>query len=325
VTAGNNVEVNGEVSSGDAKGQKDRNGTNSGDVKIKGETVYKKGVIKTGDAGDGANAVGDKAQKAGNGGNSGSATVEGSTETGSDSKVRNGEDGGKIKTGEPGQKGENNTGDPANDGDDGQSGEVDEKGDIIICDATPAADDPEWHGRALSFVARDSLTCSDLPESSMTADMHILMMVESGDLDLRGCEPNTFIAGEGISIILSGVIILDQGVSVYELMDPDPHITAVGELGEGHSEMARALATSRCSPNPFNARTVIKYRISRRAKVRIDIYNMLGEKVETLVDEEQLAGHHQVPWLAERVASGTYVCQIQAGEATVTRKMTLVK
>ncbi len=83
-------------------------------------------------------------------------------------------------------------------------------------------------------------------------------------------------------------------------------------------------------PNPFNASTVIKYDLPRTSKVTIIIYNILGQEVTTLVDEEQPAGHHQVMWGStnahgKTVSSGVYFYRIEAGGFVSSRKMMLLK
>ncbi len=78
-------------------------------------------------------------------------------------------------------------------------------------------------------------------------------------------------------------------------------------------------------PNPFNALTVISYDLPYMSHVTIDVYNILGGKIETLVDAQQPAGNHQVVWNANDRASGVYFYRIQTGEFTETRKMLLLK
>jgi sugar lactone lactonase YvrE len=78
-------------------------------------------------------------------------------------------------------------------------------------------------------------------------------------------------------------------------------------------------------PNPFNASTVIQYNLPSSSDVTIEIYDILGRKIETLVQGEQPAGNHQVTWDAGYQSSGIYFYRIQAGEYTETRKMVILK
>jgi parallel beta-helix repeat protein len=78
-------------------------------------------------------------------------------------------------------------------------------------------------------------------------------------------------------------------------------------------------------PNPFNAFTSIGYTLPSASDVTIDIYDILGRRVETLVQGEQSAGYHHITWDAEDRPSGMYFYRIQAGEYAETRKMVLLK
>jgi plastocyanin len=78
-------------------------------------------------------------------------------------------------------------------------------------------------------------------------------------------------------------------------------------------------------PNPFNARTAIEYALPQDSHVRLVIYNLLGQNIESLVDQSQTAGIHQVIWNAADVPTGVYFYRIEAGDFTQTRKMLLAK
>jgi len=78
-------------------------------------------------------------------------------------------------------------------------------------------------------------------------------------------------------------------------------------------------------PNPFNASTVIEYQLPVTSSVKLEVYNLLGNKVTTLVDGEQQAGYKSVTWDASDVSSGIYFYKLSAGDYTETRRMMLVK
>jgi flagellar hook assembly protein FlgD len=59
--------------------------------------------------------------------------------------------------------------------------------------------------------------------------------------------------------------------------------------------------------------------------VKVDIFDILGRKIQTLVNESQAAGYHQVTWKADDVPSGMYFYRIQTGNNTQTRKCLLIK
>ncbi|GJQ63165.1 MAG: hypothetical protein SCALA702_22180 [Melioribacteraceae bacterium] len=78
-------------------------------------------------------------------------------------------------------------------------------------------------------------------------------------------------------------------------------------------------------PNPFNPATTIRYSIPEASKVTMEVYNVLGERVLTLVNEFQNAGIHHVNFNASRLTSGVYFYSIKAGEFVSTKKMILLK
>ena len=78
-------------------------------------------------------------------------------------------------------------------------------------------------------------------------------------------------------------------------------------------------------PNPFNAVTIIEYSLPEQSDVIIDIYDILGRRVDTLIDIEQFAGRYQVTWQAHDKSTGVYFYKIQAGGYSDTRKMILLK
>jgi len=78
-------------------------------------------------------------------------------------------------------------------------------------------------------------------------------------------------------------------------------------------------------PNPFNARTLIDYSLTEPAQVVFSIYNLLGQRIETLFDGRQQAGEHSVNWDATGYSSGIYFYQLTSEGKTSTKRMTVVK
>ena len=77
--------------------------------------------------------------------------------------------------------------------------------------------------------------------------------------------------------------------------------------------------------NPFNPNTKIKYSIPDLSFVTLKVYDVLGNEVETLVDEEKSVGSYEVEFDATRLPSGVYFYQLNAGEFINTKKMILLK
>ena len=78
-------------------------------------------------------------------------------------------------------------------------------------------------------------------------------------------------------------------------------------------------------PNPFNPTTMIKYELRVTNEVDLSIYNVLGQKVATLVSQKQRAGSYQIEWDAGGFASGVYYYVLKAGEFRDVKKMVYIK
>lgn len=78
-------------------------------------------------------------------------------------------------------------------------------------------------------------------------------------------------------------------------------------------------------PNPFNPSTVISFSIEKKSSVMISIYNVLGQKIRTLVNGDFTAGNHSINFNAENLSSGIYFYELKAGSQHIVRKMNLVK
>jgi hypothetical protein len=78
-------------------------------------------------------------------------------------------------------------------------------------------------------------------------------------------------------------------------------------------------------PNPFNPSTTIRYQLPVASEVKLEVYDVLGKKIATLVNERQSAGSYQVVWNASGLSSGTYFYRLQAGTFVETKKMIMVK
>ncbi|MCP4634758.1 MAG: T9SS type A sorting domain-containing protein, partial [candidate division Zixibacteria bacterium] len=78
-------------------------------------------------------------------------------------------------------------------------------------------------------------------------------------------------------------------------------------------------------PNPFNPSTEIIYSLPTPSDVRLEVFNLMGQQITTLVDSHQKAGNYSVNWDASDKASGLYFYRLTAGENVFTKRMTLLK
>jgi hypothetical protein len=78
-------------------------------------------------------------------------------------------------------------------------------------------------------------------------------------------------------------------------------------------------------PNPFNPTTKIKYSVPLLSNVQVNIFDVLGNEIETLVNAEKTAGNYELIWNAINLPSGVYFYKIRAGDFVQTKKMILLK
>lgn len=124
--------------------------------------------------------------------------------------------------------------------------------------------------------------------------------------DIYGCAVNSGIQ-KAVASGLSGRFVISTS----------PLETAV--------ELPDEIALMQNYPNPFNPSTVIEYNLPEQSEVSLAIYDMLGRRIATLVNETQAAGRYQVSWDANGVSSGSYLYRLEAGGKTITRQMTFIK
>jgi len=148
------------------------------------------------------------------------------------------------------------------------------------------------------------------------------------------------ISGQGTSEVRHDYRHVDTGLINgvtyhYKLVDVDMAgvRTSHGPIQvtpQASAEVPTEYALSQNYPNPFNAQTTISYSIPAASHVSLQVFNVLGEEVRTLVDADQQANTYQVTWDgrdagSRQVATGVYFCKLQAGSFEGSTKMVLMK
>ncbi|MCF7801083.1 MAG: T9SS type A sorting domain-containing protein [Candidatus Marinimicrobia bacterium] len=225
---------------------------------------------------------------------------------------------------------------------DGWSILVDELPEVAPLMVT-AADLLDNAGEALEgvLVSIDSLSLVDpgeWPAEGSHATVHVTDGVDTIEVRI---DRDTNIDGNGAPaddyFMVTGVVGQYDGSSPYfsgyQLMprDIDDFHGAVVSVDDNLG-LPKEFALHQNYPNPFNASTTIKYELPRDARIKLVLYNMLGQQVATLVDEHQTAGYRTIQWngrndFGQNVASGLYIMRITADKNafTQTRKMTIIK
>jgi len=106
-------------------------------------------------------------------------------------------------------------------------------------------------------------------------------------------------------------------------INPEPG--AFNTAIETDSETPDAIALNQNYPNPFNPTTNIEFYLPEQQAVKVEIFNVVGQRVAILLENVLQAGEHSIVWDASEMPSGIYIIQMDAGNRVLTRKMTLVK
>ncbi len=182
----------------------------------------------------------------------------------------------------------------------------------------PSAGEGEsWDVQIRSDVPASLVTVT-LVESGQMPDGFHLYILDRNDVNVIEPQNNRFtVRLDGPSSIRSLKVIL--GTPAY----------AAGN-SEGIPLVPIAYALEQNFPNPFNPTTTIRYQLSKRSAVSLEIYDLLGRRVKTLVKGDQVTGSYSVQWRSDNdagnaVASGVYIYRLRAGDFVQSRKLLLLR
>jgi hypothetical protein len=139
-----------------------------------------------------------------------------------------------------------------------------------------------------------------------------------------------FVEGHGTTTEPNSYSFTDKNISTgiyhYRLKQID-YDGSIEYSNEVEVEVAAPLEFSleQNYPNPFNPSTTIKYSVPQSAQVQIKVFDVLGNEIETLLNEEKQTGVYKLTWNAEQLPSGVYFYTLKAGPFTQTKKMILMK
>jgi hypothetical protein len=121
----------------------------------------------------------------------------------------------------------------------------------------------------------------------------------------------------GIGVMSSGHYIAESGF----WYQPGWILTDVPDSGEP----SPVFMLGQNRPNPFNPVTTIEFGVEERTRVTVRLYDVSGREVKTLVDEERDPGLHSIVLNGSGLASGVYLCRMEAGSFVAERKLVLLK
>lgn len=102
-------------------------------------------------------------------------------------------------------------------------------------------------------------------------------------------------------------------------------LSPINGVENGLNEIPVNFSLKQNYPNPFNPKSNIKYQIEKSGLVELSVYDLLGRKVSTLVNEYKPTGKYEIEFDGQGLSSGTYLYKLMVGEQSTIRKMLLVK
>lgn len=166
--------------------------------------------------------------------------------------------------------------------------------------ALDTADAVEWRLQLQSSFELVALrwTVPDIPQ-----EVALTLRVGTSAIDMRSTSEVTTEGTQTITVVAS----------------------AAGGVGLEDGVLPVSYALEQNYPNPFNPSTLIRYDLPQAGHVRLEVYDVLGRRVDVLVDEIKSAGHHSITWDASYQASGLYIYRLESGDFVSARSMTVVK
>jgi photosystem II stability/assembly factor-like uncharacterized protein len=175
-----------------------------------------------------------------------------------------------------------------------------------------------------------------LQDGLITASVYSLSLASSGAIFSGTSQGAYRSTDQGVSwdTVNSGL----QDLNIYAMMvDRSGHLLAgtsnglfrslqaFTSVGGNINAFLSTYSLDQNYPNPFNPATIISFSLPRHDFVYLDVFNLLGEKIATLVSAELTGGVHKVEWNPTGVASGVYFYRLRAGSFSATKKLVLLR
>ena len=111
----------------------------------------------------------------------------------------------------------------------------------------------------------------------------------------------------------------------YHVVDPSKPLDTIETSTTRIGDVAEQIHLSRNYPNPFSSSTTIEFDLPSNGHVRLQVFDVLGREVATVIDDQLSAGRHRVEWQSGDASNGLYLYRLSAGGAVETRSMMLVR
>ena len=173
-------------------------------------------------------------------------------------------------------------------------------------------------GQTITFNTKTDFTTGTNP-----------LYVSIGDLNGDG-KPDLAVANTGPSTVSVLLNTTSPGASTPSFSSKTDFATGSVTAIDNELVIPQKFTLEQNYPNPFNPSTIIRFALPEASFVTLKIYNILGQVVKTLVNEQKNAGTYNVQWRGDnnfgvKVSSGTYIYRVIAGQNIFVKKMVLLK
>ena len=201
--------------------------------------------------------------------------------------------------------------------------------DVGTADLAQDSDEPESYEGCLVVVSDVTVTSVNTYDWSIKDDSNISCLMDDDMATMEADNYMSTLEANDMLEAVSGIFNYSFGtykIQVRDMVDLGQGLT----IGDEDIGLVKGFALYPNYPNPFNPETRIRFQLPQKSGVELVIYDMLGQRVRTLVTEIMDAGLHQVTWDGlnydgNEVASGMYIYRIKAGGYFANQKMLLVR
>ncbi len=180
-------------------------------------------------------------------------------------------------------------------------------------------------GLGLYLLGRLALETGDRGWTVVKLDsLGTIVWVRTWGIPGRNCEPYDIAVDQNRNVIVAADA--DFGVNASSIVVVKFQQSGASWIGSRHSDTYERMFTlEETYPNPFNGSTTIGYNLTKRAKVELTVFDVLGRVVSRLVAGESDAGAHRIVWDASGLPSGLYICRMAVEGSSQVRKLLLLQ
>jgi photosystem II stability/assembly factor-like uncharacterized protein len=132
---------------------------------------------------------------------------------------------------------------------------------------------------------------------------------------------HSYPVGTEINVLYYDELLVGTGIGLFSHFNSGSEVS----LEEEGSDIPEGLALNQNYPNPFNPSTNISFEVPSYAHIKLEVFNLLGQKVSELVNQPLSTGSYSYRFDASGLSSGIYIYRLDTGQASITRKMLLIK